>query len=68
MRLIWGSWCLSLIVLVYVYTGTLTSMLTAPKYEFLANSIEDVAENSHIQPIILKGLSLETYMMVRYRH
>ena len=68
MRLIWGSWCLALIVLVLVYTATLTSLLTAPKYEFLANSIEEVAANPEIQPVVAKGLSLESYIMARLHY
>jgi hypothetical protein len=49
-RLPWAVWCLALVVLVNVYTGTLTSMLTAPNYHILANSMEDVALNPTIRP------------------
>ena len=49
-RLPWAVWCLALVVLVNVYTGTLTSMLTAPNYHILANSMEDVAANPTIRP------------------
>ena len=49
-RLPWAVWCLALVVLVNVYTRTLTSMLTAPNYQILANSMEDVAVNPRIRP------------------
>ena len=53
-----------MVVLVNVYTGTLTSMLTKPSFKFLANSIDDVADNEHIKPYVTIKSSLEEYIRV----
>ena len=66
-RLMWAAWCLSLIILINVYTGTLTSQLTAPSYKFVANSIEDVARNDALMPYTMLGSPVEEYIKVNLR-
>ena len=60
----WATWVLSLVILVNVYTGTLTAMLTAPSYKFVANSLEDVAKNDRIMPYVLRNGPVEEYIKV----
>jgi hypothetical protein len=55
-----------MVVLVNIYTGTLTSMLTKPSFKFLANSIEDVADNENIKPYIAKKSPVEEYIHVSH--
>jgi hypothetical protein len=62
----WAAWCLSLVVLVNVYTGTLTAMLTAPSYKFVANSLEDVAKNELVMPYTLLNSPVEQYIKVHF--
>jgi hypothetical protein len=53
------------VVIINVYTGTLTWMLTAPSYRFLANSVDDVAENEKIMPFAMKGNMAEDHGMLK---
>ena len=53
-------------VLVNVYTGTLTAMLSAPSYKFVANSLEDVAKNELIMPYTLLNGPVEQYIKVNF--
>ena len=39
-------------------------MLTKPSFKFLANSIDDVADNEHIKPYVTIKSSLEEYIRV----
>jgi len=39
-------------------------MLTAPSYQYLANSVDDVARNEKIMPFVMKGNMAEDYIMV----
>jgi hypothetical protein len=63
----WAAWCLSLVILVNVYTGTLTAMLSAPSYKFVANSLEDVAKNELVMPYALLNGPAEEYIKVNCR-
>ena len=64
--MIWGVWCLSLVVLVNVYTGTLTSLLSAPSFSFYANSLQDVANNQLTMPLTLRKGPVEEYIRVKF--
>lgn len=54
-RLIYGSWLLALFVVIILYSGTLTSMMTTPTYKFLVDSVDDLVANEKIKPLILRG-------------
>ena len=47
-RLLLTTWLLSLTVLMYSYSGMLTSTMAKQPYEILANSPEDLAQNEKI--------------------
>jgi len=53
-----------MLVVTSIYRGTLTSMLTAPKFQFVVNSIEDVARNEEIMPYIWKYSPAHQFIMV----
>ena len=55
---------MALVVLVNVYTSTLTSMLSAPEYDFVADSIEDVAKNAAIKPHMFVKSPTEEFIRV----
>ena len=57
-RIILAAWLLGLTVLIYAYSTTLISRLTAPEYKFLVNSIEDLKNNEEILPVTVKGAVL----------
>ena len=44
-----GIWLLCMIVLVNAYSGGLTSLLTVPKLEPIANTLKDVAESNTLR-------------------
>ena len=52
-------------ILCNYYKGTYTSLLAAPIYKPVVNSIEDLAESSTIQPLSLTASSTENYIMVK---
>ena len=64
MRIVWGVLCLTSIVLVYVYTGTLTSRLTAPFRKALVDSVDDVANNQRLVPYVVKMSAVEEHIQV----
>ena len=64
MRIMWGVLCLTSIVLVYVYTGTLTSRLTAPFRKALVDSVDDVANNQRLVPYVVKMSAVEEHIQV----
>jgi hypothetical protein len=41
-----GVWCLTMVVLVNAYTGTLMSYLTVPKLRPIVNTLEELAASS----------------------
>ncbi|XP_046649955.1 ionotropic receptor 93a-like isoform X1 [Daphnia pulicaria] len=46
LRLVAGVWCLTMVVLVNAYTGTLMSYLTVPKLRPIVNTLEELAASS----------------------
>lgn len=47
-----GIWCLMAVVLANAYAGTLFSFLSVPKLEPIVNSLEELANDKHLQIII----------------
>ena len=64
-RIVLGTWLVALFFVLNIYTGTLTSVLTTPKYKFLVESLEDVIANEEIKPLILKGSPAYVDLTVR---
>ncbi|EFX76456.1 hypothetical protein DAPPUDRAFT_107033 [Daphnia pulex] len=58
-RLIHGSWLIALLVITYAFSGQLISIITTPKFDFIVRSIEDVAANQDIQPLIVNESSTQ---------
>lgn len=54
-RLIHGAWLVVLVLILNIYMSTLTSMLTAPNYNFLVKSVEDLAVKENVRTLIVKG-------------
>ncbi len=46
LRLVAGLWCLTMVVPVNAYTGTLMSYLTVPKLRPIVNTLEELAASS----------------------
>ena len=63
-RLLLATWLLSLVVLMYSYTGMLTSSMASRPYEFLANSAEDVAKNDKILPYMATNSPGQEYLRI----
>ncbi|XP_032793287.2 glutamate receptor ionotropic, delta-1 isoform X2 [Daphnia magna] len=55
LRLIAGSWCLMAVVLSYGFSGTLISNITAPKYEPVINTYEDMANSKTMRITVASG-------------
>ncbi|KAI9563661.1 hypothetical protein GHT06_011125 [Daphnia sinensis] len=56
-RMIEGSWLFTVLVFTNAFTGSLISMITNPKFQFVIQSIEDVAINEDMQPLIINESS-----------
>lgn len=48
-RLMLGLWCLTMVVLVNAYTGTLMSYLTVPKLKPIVNTLAELADRHDTQ-------------------
>ena len=57
-RLILASWLLGLTVVIYAYSTTLISRLTAPEYKFLVTSIGDLGNRDEILSVTVKGAAI----------
>ncbi|KAI9559878.1 hypothetical protein GHT06_013885 [Daphnia sinensis] len=55
LRLIAGSWCLMAVVLGYGFSGTLISNITAPKYDPVINTYEDMANSKTMRITVASG-------------
>lgn len=63
-RFVASTWCLSAVVLVCSYSGVLISFVSTPIRHPLANSIEDVAKDVNIIPVLDQGLAADTIFQV----
>ena len=66
MRILAGVWCLMSIVIVYSYTGKLTSYLTVPKLRPIPNSFEELAQNENYKLAVQANTVLAQSILVRY--
>lgn len=58
-----GVWCLTMVVVVNAYTGALTSSLVTPKYEPIANSLEELADRNMKVAVHKYSLMAETFLV-----
>nr|CAH0101938.1 unnamed protein product [Daphnia galeata] len=58
-RLVHGVWLIAILVLTYAFSGVLISAITRPKFELSVRSIQDVANNEDIQPLIINESSTQ---------
>jgi hypothetical protein len=61
-----GFWGLAMLVLISIYRGTLTSLLTAPRYKYVANSVIDIGRNEQLMPHVRQSSPSHDYIMVIY--
>lgn len=47
-KILVGIWLLSMVVLVYAYTGVMTSMLTVPKLKPIVQTLEETVQQSRL--------------------
>ena len=62
-KLIFSSWLVSITVIVCAYQGKLLSKLSAPDINYLATSLDDVANDETIMALVLKDSA--TYVEFR---
>lgn len=63
-KILAGLWLLSMIVLINGYSGVLTSFLTIPKLNPIANTLQDVAESNELRVTIEKNVLLSKFLLV----
>ena len=54
-----------MVVLINAYTGVLTAMMTAPKWEPIVESLEDIAQSSHLKLTIEKASFITSELLAR---
>ena len=59
-----GTWCLMSVVLVYSYTGNLTSYLASPKLNRIPNSFEDVVKMTEYKFAAFRGQVVTDIILV----
>ena len=64
LRIIATVWCLSSVVLVYLYSGCLTSFITIPKLNPAIESLDDLMTNTRLKLTILKNSVYESIILV----
>lgn len=58
MRLAGGAWCIAALILTNYYSSTLTSFITTTIPQPLVNSVEEFANNDHIDLVVLKDYNV----------
>ena len=59
-----GFWCLAMLVLISIYRGTLTSLLTSPRYKYIATNVLDIGRNEQLMPHVRQSSPSHDYIMV----
>lgn len=62
--LVGSVWCLSSIVLVYLYTSVLISYLTIPKMRPIVETTEDLAASTRLEVAAIKNSIFESTLLV----
>lgn len=68
MRLVIGAWCLASLLLATAYSSVLASFIMAPHYHTLVDTVEQLANNEKVIPLVLKGYSSDISITVMYIH
>lgn len=66
MRIVVASWLLSMVVLVYAYTGVFTSIMAVPKLEPTINSFEELVKSTRFKLTMEKQTEQTGQIMVIY--
>ena len=61
-----GLWLLMMIIMVNLYTSTLTSYLTVPKLKPIPNTLEELAASKRYQLATEKGTVFTEMILVKY--
>ena len=62
--LVGSVWCLSTVVLVYLYTSVLISYLTIPKMRPIVETTEDLAASTRLHVVAIKNSIFESTLLV----
>lgn len=62
--LVGSVWCLSTVVLVYLYTGVLISYLTIPKMQPIVETTEELAASTRLHVVAIKNSIFESTLLV----
>ena len=68
MRLAGGAWCIAALILTNYYSSVLTSLITVSISLPIANSVEEVANNDHVDMVIVKGFGTAAIITVIRRY
>lgn len=63
-RITAAIWCLSCVVFVYVYNGSLISYIAVPRLIPFANTMEEFANSNELEPATMKSHFFETIILV----
>lgn len=63
-RMIVSSWLFAILVFNNAFTGSLISMITNQKFQYVIQSIEDVATDEDVQPLIINESSTHSEFKV----
>ncbi|XP_046441553.1 glutamate receptor ionotropic, delta-1-like isoform X2 [Daphnia pulex] len=63
LRLAAATWCLTMVVFIYVYTGVLTALLAVPNYVPIINTLDELATSSTIKPVTIKSTAVDDIML-----
>ena len=63
-KILTGIWLLSMVVLINGYSGVLTSYLTIPKLNPIANTLQEVADSKELRVTVEKNVSISQSFLV----
>lgn len=64
-RIAAASWCLTSVVLVYLYSGCLISFMTVPKFRPLVETLDELADHKELQIATLDTHFFQSMLLVR---
>ncbi len=66
-KILVGIWLLSMVVLIFAYSGVLTSLLSVPKLEPTVNTLEDLVKGGQLRITIEKNVHMSREFLVNYQ-
>jgi len=68
MRIVGGAWCLSALVLVTAYSSVLVSFYSAPIYQPLVRSMEELANRDDVNLAVLRYFAVDRTLSVSHHY